>query len=567
MGQDGASHETESFGAPRAALLFVGFALLALAVYAPSLSGPPISDDFLYIENNPYIQPLTARHLVELFDPFGPAKAHFTNYAPVHVAAHGVQEILFGNQLAAYHVTNVMVHTLASIIFVLVLIRSGVSDRIAVFAGAFFLLHPAHVEAVAWISQLKSTGAMALALAALLTLDRRPILSSVLFSLALLTKAHATFVLPLAAVRLWTLGDGATRRAWLGVAVWTVVFALYAPVQWEAFRAGGTPPSWDPLALPNHARMVVATVARYAVMAVTGRGLSAIHDPHRSDSWLDPWFLGGVILIAALGARCVWAMRARREEAAWWLCAAAAFMPVSQVVAFHSPIADRYVYFFVPGLLGGAVVAGTAWWRSREIGVQRAARAERGLALAGVLIVSVFALQSYARSAIWTHPQNRITDSVRSNPEGDASRYLAARSAARRGDAAEAVDLLRQIARSNLTRTRSLASDPYFAVLRSDPRFLHLLREISQRYVDHAVANGYDSELWLQSLGIHYTILGRFDDAIATLERGARRYGPLRENLLANLEAVREARMASIQPATRNEGEIRVSGPGRFDSR
>ena len=49
----------------------------------------------------------------------------------------------------------------------------------------------------------------------------------------------------------------------------------------------------------------------------------------------------------------------RREEGAWWLCAAVGFAPVSQFFPFEFPIGDRYLYFILPGLFGGVTLAAT----------------------------------------------------------------------------------------------------------------------------------------------------------------------------------------------------------------
>ena len=52
--------------------------------------------------------------------------------------------------------------------------------------GAFFTLHPANVQVVVWISQLKSTAGLAFALGALLALPRRPVLATTVARLALM---------------------------------------------------------------------------------------------------------------------------------------------------------------------------------------------------------------------------------------------------------------------------------------------------------------------------------------------------------------------------------------------
>ena len=67
---------------------------------------------------------------------------------------------------------------------------------------------------------------------------------------------------------------------------------------------------------------------------------------------------GSVIAFALLGYRVVATLRARSVEAGFWLLAAASFFPVSQIVPLPFPIADRYLYGILPGLLGGLLLAG-----------------------------------------------------------------------------------------------------------------------------------------------------------------------------------------------------------------
>ena len=76
------------------------------------------------------------------------------NYSPVQLLLHATVWELFGDWTPAHHVTNCVLHAVASLLLVVLFARCGVPRPAALLAGVFFLLHPANVEAVAWISQL-----------------------------------------------------------------------------------------------------------------------------------------------------------------------------------------------------------------------------------------------------------------------------------------------------------------------------------------------------------------------------------------------------------------------------
>jgi hypothetical protein len=171
--------------------LFLAFAGVSLLVYRGAIGGPFLSDDVPYIAANPYVQGLSAENLAAILDPTGPTIPLAANYSPVHLLLHALEWQLFESDVRGYHLINVLLHAFGSAMLGLLLRRSGLPPLAAMGGAAFFLLHPANVEAVAWISQLKTTSAFALAVGALLAHPRRPLLGTVLFALALLAKPLA----------------------------------------------------------------------------------------------------------------------------------------------------------------------------------------------------------------------------------------------------------------------------------------------------------------------------------------------------------------------------------------
>ena len=80
---------------------------------------------------------------------------HASNWHPLTWLSHMLDCQFFGLKPAAHHATNLLFHTLNSLlIFGLLKRMTGALCRSA-FVAALFALHPIHVESVAWVSQRK----------------------------------------------------------------------------------------------------------------------------------------------------------------------------------------------------------------------------------------------------------------------------------------------------------------------------------------------------------------------------------------------------------------------------
>jgi hypothetical protein len=527
----------------RGLALWVAFAAIALVLYRPALGGPLVFDDVVYL-GSPYVQALDREHVAAILDPSGQAKYFASgNYAPVHLLAHAVELRLFGNDVTPFHVVNVLLHATNAALLVALLASSGVPGLAAALGGGCFLVHPANVEAVAWMTQLKSVLALALCLLALLALRRRPALASLLLVLALLTKAHAVFALPMAATLVFVRwGEGGYgRRHALWLAVWAAAFALYTPLQVDVFAQ--TTSAFE-TAAPGAAEMLrgaLANAGRYFAMAATGYGVAAFHEPPPTRSWLDPWLLLALALGSLLAARAVFTLRARRLEAVFWVGAVAAWVPVSQLFSFVSPVGDRYLYFMLPGLIGGVAHASIA------LGERIPRLAKPPLPTVAALLVAAYlvplSLHAYRRAFLWTDTNRLLVDSATQYPDGSVAAYLSARRAALDGDAAGAVAALRRSAELELSRTQMAFYDPYFAKLKSDPAFQAFVREVARRYLE--LGRQLDNQAWLQTAAGFQVQLGDWDAAVDSMERAVRFGGPAGPQLLGELEALRQARRAA----------------------
>jgi hypothetical protein len=528
-------------------LLFVSFAAIGLALYRSALPGPFVSDDFAYVSHNPYLGMPAFELLRAALDPQGDLRFYaMGNYAPVHVLTHAFEWRAFGAHTLGYHLVNVLLHAANAVLLIGLLRGSGSARLPALLAGAFFTVHVASVEVVAWISQLKSLLALGLALAAVGAFRRLPLASGGLFALALLAKATAFFALPMAAALYWARrgSDGATPRHLLGLALWGGLFALYAPIQLSSFAMIGEvyatpyPDLWTQL------RSMAAIGARYLAMAATGSGVSAFHEPAPVTSNLDPWFLAGM----ALGALLLWRIGVtftrRSEEAAWWIGAAIAFAPTSQIFPFYFGMGDRYLYFVLPGLLGGVVLAAQQHLgaTSDDARPGRRIAPARALAVVAILAIVGHSAQTRTRAELWGEGMRALErDAARHYPNGATAHFQRAVAAAREGDADPAIEALRAAADRGYFFVQPFRVER-LAPIAEDPRYQALLYDIAGRRIAFARERGFRTHRQRSTVAQAHVVREEYDQAIAILEEGIRAEGPQQTHLIEQLTDIRRAR-------------------------
>ena len=544
----GAAGADRSWPAAWPLLLFAGFAAIDFAVYRDALHGPFLSDDIGYIVTSPYTRELTAASVAAMFDPIGAANLYTANYAPVHLLLTALERNIFAGEVLGYHLVNVAVHALNSVLLVALLLRSRLPAAAALLGGLLFAVHPANVEAVAWISQLKTNGALGLSLGALLALRRHPAPATALFTLALLTKASALLALPMAVVFTWVRGGGeASRRTWHWLGGWAVISGLYAIPQFGSFGAVGEveiPAYENPWV---HLRSIAGIGTRYLVMAATSYGVSAFQEPEPVFSIVDPWWLAALPLSALLIWRTAAAFRNRSEEAAYWVGAAAAFAPVSQLFPFLNPVADRYLYFILPGLIGGALFLLVDLRDRLEAGVW----VERGVAVAVAGLAVFFAVHSAERAKLWVNETFLYVDAARHYPDGGTAAYLGARRAARQGDTAAAVAALRKAADRGIDRFMVLRDDPGLVSIRETEEFRALLYEMAGRWIERAGRREHPTPPELRVMAHAHLVREEVAEAEALLERALDAGGPLESVVRAELAALR----ASAAEPKRSDAE------------
>jgi len=152
------------FEDPRFLIIVVIF--LTCIVFFPSLKNGfmPTWDDNRYVTENPIIQHLNLQSVGHIF-----TRQVNGTYVPLPLLTYAVEYNLFGLHPVPFHVTNLLLHLLCTLL-VFQLFRLLKMNILFAAAGALlFSIHPMRVESVAWITERKDVLYSLFYLAALVT--------------------------------------------------------------------------------------------------------------------------------------------------------------------------------------------------------------------------------------------------------------------------------------------------------------------------------------------------------------------------------------------------------------
>ena len=206
--------------------LFATIFCATLIAYLPALQGSLLWDD------DSHVTRLDLRSLHGLWRIwFHPGATQ--QYYPLLHSAFWIEHRLWGDAVLGYHLVNVALHAMAACLVIAIARRLELPG--ARLAGFVFALHPVCVEAVAWISEQKSTLSAVFYLGSALvylgfdqTRRRSQYLSAAgLFVLALMTKTvTATLPAALLVVLWWRRGRLEWKRDAVPLLPW---FAIGGP--------------------------------------------------------------------------------------------------------------------------------------------------------------------------------------------------------------------------------------------------------------------------------------------------------------------------------------------------
>lgn len=373
-------------------------------------------DDPLYITDNPFIRGFDWLNLKTAF-----TRYFVGNFAPVQMISYMLDYTLWGMKPSGYFLANVIYHFISGILLYSLLFRFDISKCGALIGAAIFLVHPAQVENVAWLSQRKSLLAILLFLAAfhlyLYYRDRdnsRRLwysLSIAAFILSLLAKSAAV-ILPIALLYLDTLNSqsgGWVRRNQdkIPYLLSALAIGVISVLAQSPEHGGGriSYPDNPLLVMPLTMLPVFMDYLRILFWPSPDR-LCLIYDPPFRTG-IDGEVLTALCVLFILVTVGVWLHRCARPALFWYGLFFIGLLPVSQIIPLLTIMNDRYLNF---PLLGIAGLAGYTFDRQREL---LRSPLSIGLLLAGTFgVIASLSTVSYGRSLVWRDAISLFSDTV-----------------------------------------------------------------------------------------------------------------------------------------------------------
>jgi tetratricopeptide (TPR) repeat protein len=205
-------------------------------------------------------------------------------------------------------------------------------------------------------------------------------------------------------------------------------------------------------------------------------------------------------------------------------------------------MADRYLYFILPGLIGGALLAGQHWLPALEarLGSGGEVRAVRvALLVAPLALLLFFAFLARERAEVFYSPESFMADAEHNYPDGAAASTRKASRAARRGDHETALIYLRSARARGYNRVDHLLKDAAYGGMHDDPAFIEIKREMAQDWIDRLGGIPEPSHYKARALAQAYVAVDELEGAARVLEAAAERPGPIADELRADAETLR----------------------------
>ncbi len=405
-------------------------------MFKNTLSGDFVYDDRSVIVENPLIKEM--RFIPQIFLShswsFKYSESTSSYYHPLLYVVYMVQYQMFGDNPMGYHLTNVIVHVIVSIVFFFFVgsffkqVFGKEQILSALLASLIFAVHPVHTEPVAWISGI---GELLMSLFCLLSffvyMNGRKnsdfIISALLLLAGALFKVTAIFYFPLFILYDWLFkkasvagvpDSNSTREMFKRYSPFLIVLTSYLLLRTFAIRGFVPERGYDDFGLYKVIINVIVLFGQYVSMLVVPINLSIIHVFKPLASLSDARMLPAMGIIVVFVSLVFYALMKNRGLFISLSWIALPLIPVLYFPAFTSEavFAERYLYLPSVGFVLAVAVLLTIFYQSK---LSRYVTVPAIILSFTVLLIS-FSLVSRERNLAWRDNHSLWTDTVNKSP-------------------------------------------------------------------------------------------------------------------------------------------------------
>jgi tetratricopeptide (TPR) repeat protein len=460
--------------------------VICFIAYIPAIKGGFIWDDNTYLTANPLITAPDGLWRIWL------STDTPSQYFPLVYTMFRLEHRLWGFDPIPYHIDNVAIHVICSLLLWQVLRRLSIPG--AFLAAALFALHPVNVESVAWITERKNVLMLFFSLLSLLfwldlslrtlTAPRRVflyVLSLLCYALALFSKTTAC-VLPVALILvLWLKRVPLRPKRFLLVAPYVAMGLAMGllSVWWEHTQQATGRLVDIQLSFVEHLLLAARALWFYAAKIFFPVNLTFSYPRWKIDS-ADPfqyiWLLACLAVVAVLWR---WRTRLGRGPIAAVLFFVAALSPMLGFIPLYTFVytwfADHYQYMAAIALITLAAAAGS------RLFARLGKYAKISATLVSAVLLLTCAVLTWRQCRIYANPEALWRDTLEKNPDS-------------------------WLAHNNIGRIFLMQNEP-------DETIYHLTR-VLELLEDEPVAHPYNIAVAHFNLAVAYRFLDRYDDAI-----------------------------------------------------
>jgi lipoprotein NlpI len=388
--------------------------LVSITLYGKTKSYDFVNfDDTEYVIKNPLINELSVENTKSIFSKF-----YFANYQPLVLLSYALEYKHFKLTPGAYHITNIILHTINSILVLLLLYLITKNSWISLIIALLFSIHPVQVESVAWVSERKGLMCAFFYLLAFMSYIRYSrkdkksfyFLSIVLFLFSLLSKpVSVTF--PLVLIIFDYYEEKLTKSKLIAKipffvisGVLTILIVLAQESRAAILHADSLPMYFKSFILPFH------SILFYIGKLIVPINLSVHYGYPEIALNITKYFVSSIAAIILLTMYLLNFKKIKREINFGILFFLVTILPMMRFVHLGNTFAaDRYMYIPMIGFFFAIIMLFKSFYANRIL-------LKKGFIAAAVISFLCFGALNQVQCKVWRNSYTLWTNVLKTTP-------------------------------------------------------------------------------------------------------------------------------------------------------